>query len=453
MSELSFALAVDLFTVVCSAALLARMGRLGHSHPATIYLVFHVLVVTQRLVGLLAGAPTLFSGFGSRFEGVGEDELVRAALVADLGLVAFTIGAIKAGRDDLFGGALRAARGPVAAAPRRMLDTRKVWWVVALAVPLGVLFLLNFAAVPGLGPFVRADTREWSGSSWALLPRTWPGLGLLALIYVYGFVPWLVLPMGAYLLLMVYQGMHRFRVVLPLLLMVQIYLDRRGRRWPTAGMAAVLLSAVLLFYPLKTIGKMMQQGATPSEIAAHSQEIVGEVLAGRTGDQTILDQLASGLTLSDRSGAYYFGHTFLAVATLPVPRPLWHEKPGLADHIAEISTEQRPMAKWGMVLTYLGEAYVNFGTLGTLLIPALLGYGLARFYFVAYRAPYLSVLRLAYLLTACNLIQVYRDGLVSLLVFTLVHMMPLVLLLALHARRARVLVRREWRPAVPARPA
>ena len=95
------------------------------------------------------------------------------------------------------------------------------------------------------------------------------------------------------------------------------------------------------------------------------------------------------------------------------------------------------MAKTGMVITYLGEAYVNFGRLGILLLPGLLGYALSRFYFVAYRAPYFSVIRFAYLLTACSLIQVYRDGLVSLFVFTLVNMMPLVFLVVLHWRRPR----------------
>jgi len=36
-----------------------------------------------------------------------------------------------------------------------------------------------------------------------------------------------------------------------------------------------------------------------------------------------------------------------------------------------------------------------------------------------------------YLLVACNLIQVFRDGLISLFVFTLINMLPLVVLVAL----------------------
>ncbi len=49
----------------------------------------------------------------------------------------------------------------------------------------------------------------------------------------------------------------------------------------------------------------------------------------------------------------------------------------------------------------------------------LTAYWLARIYFRSYRSSYYSVLRFGYLLIACNLIQVYRDGLMSLFIFTL----------------------------------
>jgi oligosaccharide repeat unit polymerase len=90
------------------------------------------------------------------------------------------------------------------------------------------------------------------------------------------------------------------------------------------------------------------------------------------------------------------------------------------------------MNEMGMIATFLGEPYANFGYLGILLVPALLAYFLGRVYFRAYRSNYFSVIRLAYLLVACNLIQVYRDGLTSIVVFTWVNMMPLMVIVALH---------------------
>src|SRR5207344_2069338 len=116
---------------------------------------------------------------------------------------------------------------------------------------------------------------------------------------------------------------------------------------------------------------------------------------------------------------------YLALLTLPMPRQWWPSKPGLADFLTDISTRKRPMAEMGMVVSYLGEAYLNLGYVGILLVPWLAGYGLSRAYFLAYKRPYLSVARFFYLLVACNLIQIYRDGLISLVVFTFVHMMPL----------------------------
>ena len=90
------------------------------------------------------------------------------------------------------------------------------------------------------------------------------------------------------------------------------------------------------------------------------------------------------------------------------------------------------MGDAGMCVTYLGEAYANFGYFGFLFIPYLLAYWLARAYFHAYRSKYLSVTRFGYLLIACNLIQVYRDGISSILVFTSVNMMPLMAIVLLH---------------------
>jgi hypothetical protein len=56
---------------------------------------------------------------------------------------------------------------------------------------------------------------------------------------------------------------------------------------------------------------------------------------------------------------------------------------------------------------------------------------LARFYFTAMRDSYYSVFRFIYIMVACNLIQVFRDGLISLVVFTLVNMAPLVVIAVL----------------------
>ena len=82
----------------------------------------------------------------------------------------------------------------------------------------------------------------WAASSWIVIAQTWAGLGLLALIYWYGFKPSLVIPMILYLGLAIYQGHYRFRLLISVILLVQIYLDRQGRRWPRLSGAVFLLA-------------------------------------------------------------------------------------------------------------------------------------------------------------------------------------------------------------------
>ena len=429
--DLPTALAVDLFVLTLCTVLLLRYGRLAHSHPAIIYLFFHVLAIPSRLLAVMAGAETLFTGWGGLFEPVSEGELVRAALLADIVLVIVTVACIRASWIDV---KRNAGKSQHLAKEPATLSLRHIWSVVAVALPIGVLGVALIGSIPGFEK-PEMDLGEWQESSWLLITTTWAGLSILALIYWYGFRWWLLSPMAVYLFLMSIQGFHRFRAIIPLILLLQIYLDRHQKKWPPAYITAVIIAAMLLFYPMKTIGRMAQQGATVSEISESSTEILRDVAAGQNGDQTVLDQFASSLTLIDRSGKLYYGSTYLALLTSPVPRQWWPEKPGLADYMKDFSSPSRPMGEMGMITTFIGELYLNFGYVGVVIMSFLTAYWLARIYFRAYRAGYYSVLRFGYLLIACNLIQVYRDGLMSLFVFTVVNMMPLSAIVFLHMIR------------------
>jgi len=426
--DLTTALVVDLFVLTTCSILLIRYGRLAHSHPAITYLFFHLLAVSSRLLAIMAGAETLFTRWGGIFEPVTEAEIVRAAFLADVVLAIMTIAWIRASQTDLREIAKRPAD---TGGGHQTLSLRHIWLVVAIAFPIGLVGVALIGNVPGFEkPDI--DFGEWQESSWLFITTAWAGLSLLALIYWYGFRWWLVLPMGIYLFIMSVQGFHRYRAIIPLILLLQIYLDRHLKKWPPTYIMAVIVAAMLLFYPMKTIGRMAQEGATVTEISESSTEILREVAAGQNGDQTVLDQLASALTLIDRSGRRYYGSTYLVLVTTPVPRQWWAEKPGQGDHIKDFSTPSRPMYEMGMVMTFIGEFYLNFGYAGIVLVAFLMAYWLGRIYFRSYRANYFSVLRFGYLLIACNLIQVYRDGLMSLFVFTLVNMMPLSVIVVLH---------------------
>lgn len=420
---------LDVLVTVGCLLILLRHGRISATHPAASYFFFHVYTVTTRLWAIANGAPTLFS-WGFPFEPVRQDEIIRAALLMDAALVIMTIAWILASRHDLRkSGALPQPDQ----LPPGNLSKRYIWLVVAFALPIGFVAMFFFTTIPGVT--VTADLGAWRQSSWLAILPGWFGLSLLALIYWYGLRRPLMLPMVAFLALMAYQGYGRFRVLIPIILLAQIYLDRKNRRWPTVSVVIALVIVALLFFPLKSIGRGFQQGRAVSDIAALSGEIISDALVAQAGDQTFLDMFASALTLADLKGELLLGKPYLSLLTLPIPRPLWPDKPGLANYLFDISTSWRPMAQTGMIVTYLGEAYLNFWYAGIFGMPFLLAYVLARMYFRAYRSNYYSVVHFAYLLIAANLLQVYRDGLISLVVFLFVNMMPLMAIIALHLIR------------------
>jgi hypothetical protein len=122
----------------------------------------------------------------------------------------------------------------------------------------------------------------------------------------------------------------------------------------------------------------------------------------------------------------------LAIITLPVPRAWWPNKPGLADHLQEISTSGRQYNIEGRIITYLGESYLNFGYAGLILIPALLGYILTALCLHATAGPMQRLGRYIYLVFFMALVQTFRDGLLSIFVFTVVHNMPMLFTWILH---------------------
>ena len=419
---------IDFAVLGTCVVLLLRYARLSHSHPGTIYLIFHIYTFTVRLLGLLFGAATLFSSLPWYFEAIRPEEIIRAAVYGDIALLAMTIAWIRASAVDKRN-MLRSPHIEGETPPN--LSLRHIWTIVLIVLPFGVFGFYAYSILPGLEG-ERIQLGEWQTSSWLFITQTWIGLVLLALIYWYGFRWWLTTLMLLFLLVMAYQGYHRFRVIIPAILLIQIYLDRRKMKWPPVYVMGVILALALLFFPMKEIGKMAQQGETVAQIIDNSRESINSALVAEAPDQIFLDLFACAITLCDENGKLYYGTTYLNLIILPVPRQWWPGKPTLGDYVNDISRPWRPMFEMGLIVTFLGESYANFGFLGIILVPYLVAYWLARIYFRAYRSNYFSVARFAYLLIACNLIQVYRDGLVSIVVFTCVNMMPLILIVLLH---------------------
>jgi hypothetical protein len=420
---------LDPFVVVTCAILLWQYARISALHPGFVYILFHVLVFTSRVYSVLAGSPTLFTGWGQDVLPVSEQEIAWATNLADLALISMTAAWIKVAADD------RRKQGiPTSNAHQdpnsAMLSERVVWSVGAIAAPIGLVALIYFGYTPTL-EIHKFDLGAWNSSSWTMIAQSWTGLVLLSLIYYYGFRKVFVVPMCAYLLIMAVQGFNRFRVVVPVLYLLLVWLSRNGKKWPPLWMLGFALALSLVLFPLKTIGRMVQNGEPVSDIAEVTSNMISDATSGRSADQMVLDEFASTVSLVDDSDRYYYGTLYYPLFTMPVPRQWWPDKPPLNWYQHEISTPSRPMALLGMVATLNGESYANLGIPGIIIISYVLAYYLGRFYFVALRKSYFSVYRFTYVMVACNLIQVFRDGLISLVVFTLVNMTPLVVIAVL----------------------
>jgi hypothetical protein len=376
---------------------------------------------------VLAGSPTLFTGWGGVGLPVSEEEIVWATNLADLALVSMTAAWIKVAADDRrkygipTGNTLPDPNGA-------MLSERVIWIVGAIAAPIGLVGLFYFGNTPTIGTYgvYKVDLGDWNSSSWTMITQSWAGLVLLSLIYYYGFRKVFVVPMCTYLLIMAVQGFNRFRVVVPLLYLLLVWLSRKGKKWPPLWMVGAALAVSLVFFPLKTIGHMVQKGEPVSDIVEVTSNMISDVTGGHSEDQMVLDEFASTVSLVDDSHRYYYGTLYYPLFTLIVPRQWWPDKPPLNWYQHEISNPSRPMSRVGMVATLHGESYANLGILGIIIIGYGFAYCLGWFYFAALRKSYFSVYRFTYVMVACNLIQVFRDGLISLVVFTLVNMAPLV---------------------------
>ena len=409
---------VDVFVVIAVVVLMFR--RMSFWHPLTIYLLFHLYSFSYRLFQIIGGAPLMYTGQANA-EAITPEEITRAMLWADAALLLFVAASWWA--HQVFESK---SDQPV---ERRVLNLNIAKAIGLLCFPLGAYF---FYTVKTTGFVASIDS---AATGYIQVMSMWP-IGVLGLlIFAFGFRWHLLLLTAFFLGAVALQGYHRFMLILPLLYFAALYLQSQRRRWPNILIIIAALFVGMVFPRLKYIGQALQYGDTREAMAQFGQAFVrdkqalGETLA----TEDFLDQFAGGLSLIDGNDHKFWGSTYLAIVTLPMPRAWWPNKPGLADHLQEISTSGRRYDVEGRILTYLGEAYANFGYAGLILIPALLGYLLTAACVRATTGPMLRLGRYLYLVFFMALIQTFRDGLLSIFVFTFVHNMPMLFTWILHS--------------------
>jgi hypothetical protein len=421
---------------VVALVIVVMFRRMAFWHPLTAYLLFHLYSFTYRLFQIIGGSPLMYTGQANA-EAITPDEIIRAMLWADAALILFVAASWWA---HLVFEAKSAQ--PV---ERRVLNPNIAKVIGLLCLPLGAYF---FYVVKTSGFVLSADS---ASAGYVQAMSMWP-IGVLGLlVFAFGF-RWYLLALSAFFLGSVaLQGYHRFMLVLPLLYFTALYLQAQRRRWPNIIIVIAAIFIGIVFPRLKYIGQALQYGDTREAMAQFSQAFVRDKqsFTDSAATEDFLDQFAGGLSLVDSNERKFWGSTYLAIVTLPVPRAWWPDKPGLADHLQEISTSGRRYDAEGRIITYLGESYLNFGYAGLILIPALFGYLLTAACLNATSGPMFRLGRYLYLVFFMALILTFRDGLLSIFVFTVVHNMPMLFTWILHMIPGFALKSMDRPPADP----
>jgi len=441
VSSLQWTLLTDAVLLsLCTSALVLR-GRLSAFHPATTYLFFHAYTVTSRLLALELGASLM----RTLPEPANLEEVLRAARAFDLALIAVTMLWLHLASKER-----RLAGRPVCVGNRtgaQTLSPKLVRVIAIVSIIIGVIALRYLQ-------FSGADTRtanlerlgEWNRSTWVTMTMDWALQGSMMLHYLRGFPPiHTAITIGLFALAAL--STSRYSVVVWGIFACFIVLSRRHRRWPSVPAIVVLATIAVVWFPLKIIRASYWAGEDVEGILRNAVTYTTGELAqgGNGGDTVFLDQTAVVMTLVDQHGSYFYGSTLAPLVVMPVPRPWWPDKPIQNHYLKDIATPARPIGAEGMIATIVGEGYANFGWVGVVLYPLLAAYGYGKFYFFAMRRPYNSVSRFGYLFAASMLIQVFRDGLFSAVVFTLVAAMPMTFVLYLHWLFLPKLTQRRFR--------
>jgi hypothetical protein len=408
--------------IVIAVVIILMFSRLSFWHPLTGYLFFHIYSFSYRAYQIYDGAPLMYFGQADA-DMITVLEINRAMFWADIALLIFTAGSFL----GHFRFELEAHRPVI-----RIEMSKRIVKIIGIpCLLIGMVFMFIFR-VQAVGQ-VSADAGL--SSAYFQVLAMWPIAIVGLMVFAYGFRWYLVVIGLFYLGVVAFQGYHRHMFILPLVFFAGYYLMTRRRRWPSFQLLVIAVIIGSIFPRLKYIGRAVQEGQISEALTYVSQSLD---FSGKSSDamsgmsEGFLDQYAGALTLIDDNSRKFMGSTYLTVITLPIPRSLWSGKPGLADHLTEISTSRRQYAREGRIISYLGEAYLNFGYAGLLVAPGLIGYLITLWCLRATTGPIPRFSRYFYLAALAAFLLMYRDGLASLVVFTVVHNMPMFFILIAH---------------------
>lgn len=212
---------------------------------------------------------------------------------------------------------------------------------------------------------------------------------------------------GAIMAFLIYQTRHKQHSI--------------SMKW---AVGVVLLG--LLWFMYKPISQSIIAGEDVENIWTKAQNYLQDSFErGATLDTQFLDMQATNMAAADEAGVRFHGTMDLPLVFLPIPRFVWPDKPSMAEYAQKITSPLRPIAAVGMTPNLSGQGYMEFGWIGCAIIPFLYLYGMQTAYRRVSGLGITSVARWVYLIFLVSMLQVFRDGLISLCIY------PFVIYLAL----------------------
>jgi hypothetical protein len=181
----------------------------------------------------------------------------------------------------------------------------------------------------------------------------------------------------------------------------------------------------LVWFVGKPLTAAIARNEDPQAIAQTVQSTFDSKVDNSSVDTEFLDMQATIMSAADEAGRRFYGSTLLPLISLPIPRFLWEQKPALNFHLMAIATGARDVGRMGLTPNLSGESYLNFGWVGCFCIPALyMGLLQIGFNLTKNRGIH-SAGRWLFMVCLITMVQVYRDGLTSSIVFPTLYFGPM----------------------------
>lgn len=404
---------IDISILFFVAIFSNKVQRLTFYNPMFWILLYHAVMVSFRLIQIEVYDSPLF-----QFDRpITKDEIFRAVLFSDLVLIVFCF-AYWLSFNSKFPNSSRFS-------PLSIDYSAKVLLVILFGI--GIISFVKYFYIPSV--FVdNVNLERENSSSLLYYANSWILYGLILLIYIRGFKKVYIIMAILFMVAIALQGESRFRLLLPVIMLISIFLYKNGLIFPKIKYLVIgVFFVVFLFFPMKRIAWAVQGGGDFSDILEISTTSSQNISKGENTELMLLDMYAATLSIIDQTNKIWLGETYLGVIYMFVPRSLWPNKPTLTQWMYDISSSQRNLSQMGTTPSIIGESYANFRILGVIFIPLFYGLFMFRFYrkILALNNRKPNALFLLYMIYLAITVQVLRDGMISFFVFPLISFAPL----------------------------